>query len=108
MSMQQQMRAKLEGALAPLHLELINESHKHSVPKGSESHWNVIVVSPAFEGKNPLARHRAVYSALGEELKAGIHALTLKALTPAEWERAGGAVTNPSPDCHGGSKHDKL
>ena len=108
MSMEQQIKTKLEGALAPLHLELLNESHKHSVPKGSESHWSVVVVSRAFEGKNPLARHRAVYSALGEELKAGIHALTLKALTPSEWEAAGGAVSNPSPKCHGGSKRATL
>jgi BolA family transcriptional regulator, general stress-responsive regulator len=108
MSMEQQMKTKLEGALAPLHLSLWNESHKHSVPKGSESHWNVVVVSGAFEGKNPLARHRAVYSALGEELKAGIHALTLKALTPSEWEAAGGTVSNPSPKCHGGSKRTTL
>ena len=61
-------------------------------------------VADAFAGKNPLQRHRAVYAALGDELKAGLHALTMKTLTPDEWEAAGGDVQNPAPPCRGGSK----
>jgi len=40
------------------HLEVINESHKHNVPEGAESHFNVVIVSSAFEGKKLLTRHR--------------------------------------------------
>ena len=51
-------------ALAPVHLEVvsgqINESYKHNVFKGAESHFTVFVVSESFDGKNMLARHRLV------------------------------------------------
>lgn len=104
MSMRERIEARLVEALRPERMRLANESHKHSVPKGAETHWNLVIVSEAFEGKSPVARHRAVYGALDEELKSGIHALTLKALTPKEWEDLGGEVTNPAPPCLGGSK----
>lgn len=90
--------------LAPERLQLVNESHMHSGP-GAETHFNLIIVADAFTGKNPVQRHRQVFGALGEELKGGLHALTMKTLTPAEWEAAGGEVTNPAPRCRGGSKH---
>ena len=95
------------GVLAPVHLELINESYKHNVPEGSESHWNVVVVSAAFEGQRQVKRQRSVYAALKAEMAGGIHALTMKTLTPAEWQAAGGAVDNASPECLGGSKMDR-
>lgn len=107
MSMREQIEARLREHLAPERLRLENESHKHNVPAGSETHWNLIIISDAFADKTPIARHRQVYGALGAELKGGIHALTLKALTPAEWQAAGGEVTNPAPPCRGGSRHDK-
>lgn len=109
MSMQERISAKLIEALAPERLALENESHRHNVPKGSETHWNLIIVSPRFEGLSRVQRQRTVYGVLDEEMKQkkGIHALTMKALTPSEWEAAGGEVTNPAPPCLGGSKHDK-
>ena len=106
MSMREEIESRLLEHLQPERMQLENESHKHSVPKGSETHWNLIIVSRAFDGKSPVARHRQVYAALGEPLKKGVHALTLKALTPEEWDAAGGEVTNPAPKCRGGSKHD--
>ena len=106
MAMAQRIETALQ-TLAPLHLELINESHKHNVPEGSESHWNVVVVSAVFEGQRLVKRQRAVYGALKNEMASGIHALTMKTLTPVEWQAAGGAVSNPSPECLGGSKHDR-
>ena len=51
MSVQQRIETKIRTALAPSHLEVINESHKHSVPPGSESHFKLVIVSPTFEGK---------------------------------------------------------
>jgi stress-induced morphogen len=51
---------------------------------GGLDHWQAVIVSAAFEGLNPVARHRRVYAALAEEMKGPIHALTLTALTPSE------------------------
>jgi len=105
MAMAEQIERALQ-VLSPIHIELINESHKHNVPEGSESHWNVVVVSEAFEGQRLVKRQRTVYGALKAEMAGGIHALTMKTLTPTEWSAAGGTVSNPSPECLGGSKHD--
>jgi len=101
MSMEMRIRTRLDEALQPVHVQLVNESGSHSVAPGSETHWNLVVVSAAFEGRRLLHRHRAVYAALGEELRAGIHALTMKALAPDEWD--GSAVDNVAPPCLGGS-----
>ena len=54
-------------------------------------HFEARVVSEAFAGKLPLARHRMVYATLGERMGGEIHALALKTLTPEEAARAGGA-----------------
>lgn len=107
MSMADRIEQRLLDELAPERLALKNESHQHNVPGGSESHWNLIIVSDRFSGQSPVARQRAVYRALTAEMQDGIHALTMKALTPDEWEAAGGEVENPAPKCMGGSKHDR-
>jgi len=102
-SIAQAIESKLRSALAPTVLEIINESSMHSVPKGSETHFKVVVVSPAFEGKSPVARHQLVYKALAEEMRPGkIHALAITSRTPGEWASAPEA--NTSPECRGGSK----
>ncbi|PBS13379.1 BolA family transcriptional regulator [Lysobacteraceae bacterium NML93-0792] len=54
-------------------------------------HFEALVISPAFAGKLPLARHRMVYATLGERMGGEIHALALRTLTPDEHARAGGA-----------------
>ena len=94
---------KLREGFAPAHLEVINESHMHSVPKNSETHFKVVVVSEGFAGKSLVARHRAVNDALAAELAAGVHALSIQAPTPEQWVARGGAVP-ASPRCLGGSK----
>jgi BolA protein len=93
---------KLAAALAPTTLVVENESRMHSVPKGSETHFKVLVVSEAFEGQPLVERHRRVHALLAEELAAGVHALTIRALTPAQAAKS----TTPfqSPPCLGGSK----
>lgn len=100
------IRTKLTQALAPEHLEVINESHMHAVPPGSESHFRVLVVSPQFEGLSLLQRHRLVNETLREELSTCVHALAIQAKTPQQWS------SNPSlaksPPCMGGSKHDNT
>jgi len=101
---QERIHEKLTAALAPAHLEVENESHNHNVPKGSETHFKVLVVSDAFDGLGAIDRHRRVHAALADELKKGLHALTLRALTPAQWAAEGGASDFKSPPCLGGSK----
>lgn len=100
---QESIQSKLARALAPVHLEVENESRMHSVPAGSETHFKVLVVSEAFQGMSPLERHRRVNDIVREEFGAGLHALTIRAMTPDEWERQGGADFR-SPACLGGSK----
>jgi BolA protein len=97
--------AKLTDDLEPVHLDVVNESGMHSVPKGSETHFKVLVVSAAFEGLGSIDRHRRVHSILKAELKGGVHALTIRAMTPSEWSAQAGAAFE-SPKCLGGSVGD--
>lgn len=81
MALEQQIRERLESALAPTELEVVNESHRHAGHAGDdgsgESHWHVVIASDSFNGKNRLARHRAVHDALGPEILGRIHALAI-------------------------------
>lgn len=103
MSRQSRIQAQIRDVLAPIHLEVVDESHMHSVPPGAESHFKVLVVSERFEGQGPVARHRAVNRLLAEELQGGLHALALHTWTPEEWFEKGGEAP-ASPPCQGGSK----
>jgi len=101
MTVQQSIQTKIAAALAPSHLEVFNESHMHSVPPGSESHFRVVVVSDRFEGLPLVRRHQTVNLILEREFEDGLHALSMQTLTGAEWTRRGGR-TRASPACHGG------
>lgn len=103
----ERIKEKLERELTPVFLSLIDESHGHSVPKGAESHFNLILVSSEFTGKSRVQRQRQVYQSLGDELRAGLHALTMKTLTPDEWDATDGKLDNPSPPCRGGQKSNE-
>jgi BolA protein len=103
MSRQESIRTRLSSALDPVHLDVENESHMHSVAPGSETHFKVLVVSQAFAGLGAVERHRRVHDLLREELASGLHALSLRALTPDEWAHKGEAGFR-SPPCLGGSK----
>ncbi|MCO6428950.1 BolA family transcriptional regulator [Nitrosomonas communis] len=96
------IEAKLQS-LQPQFLEVINESHKHNVVAGSESHFKVTIVSDEFNGKMLLARHRMINSILADELAHSIHALFLHTMTTEEWFEKSG-MSNNSPPCLGGSK----
>lgn len=81
------MRDMLTEALAPLALAVNDDSHKHAGhagARGGQGHFSVSVVSAAFAGKLPLARHRLVYSALGDMMTTDIHALAITAKAPDE------------------------
>ena len=103
MSRKQIIEDKLSEGLAPIRLEVIDESHQHSVPAGAESHFNLLVVSAAFQGLARVARHRRVYQLLDAELAQGLHALTMTLLTPDERAARGGEAV-ASPPCTDGSK----
>ena len=90
-------------ALAPEHLEVINESYKHNVPEGSESHFKVVIVSDEFADTMLVARHRRVNDLLAEEIQGPVHALSIHAMTPEEWFESG-ARSPDSPECLGGNK----
>ncbi|MCP4871966.1 MAG: BolA family transcriptional regulator [Proteobacteria bacterium] len=91
---------KLNEALSPDHLEVINESDQHKGPPGRESHFRVLVVADIFDGQRLVGRHRMVNKTLKAELDAGLHALAIEALTPAQWEERNG-VRMESPACGG-------
>ncbi len=93
MSVEKSMREKLTKAFSPSELSVENESGKHAGHSGArdhlgrvtgETHFRVRIVSSQFEGKSRVDRHREVNAALKEELAGPVHALAVKALTPAE------------------------
>ncbi len=82
MSMAKTIEIKLKAALAPSHLEVIDNSHHHighaGHREGGETHWKVIIVASIFNGKNRLQRQRLVNAALKDELSGPIHALEME------------------------------
>lgn len=81
------IRAALQMALAPTQLEVRDDSHRHAGHAGARDgrgHFHVDIVSGAFAGLSPLARHRAVYAALGDLMTTDIHALSMSARAPDE------------------------
>ncbi len=88
MEMAARIRAKLDAALTPERLEIIDESARHAghagARPGGETHFRVEIVSAAFAGERQLARQRRVYAILKDELEDSVHALSLSTLTPGE------------------------
>ncbi len=107
MTVQQTIESKITAELQPSHLEVVNESHMHSVPPGSESHFKLVVVSEQFAGKARVARHRMVNGILADELDGHVHALSMQTHTAGEWRDRAGSVLD-SPACLGGGKADSA
>lgn len=88
MTYRQRMEDKLRAAFAPVHLAIADDSARHAghagAREGGETHFKVLVVSDAFAGQSRVQRQRAVYSVLAAEIQERVHALELRALTPAE------------------------
>ena len=83
------IREKLEKELSPVELQVDDVSYQHAGHAGvrgrdGETHFNVKIVSPKFEGQSLVKRHRMVYDALAEELQSGLHAISIVAKTPQE------------------------
>lgn len=80
------IRQKLELALHPDVLEIIDHSAAHAGHYGNQGggHYNITIISAEFEGKTLVQRHQLIYKALGDMMKSEIHALGINALTPTE------------------------
>ena len=82
------MRLRLEQALKPSRLELIDDSEAHRGHGGynpaGESHFSLAIESPAFAGKSRVERQRMVYAALAELMDERVHALSIRATAPGE------------------------
>jgi BolA protein len=88
MSVADTIRRKLTERFAPLRLDIVDESQRHAGHAGArpegETHFAVTIVSAGFTGQSRVARQRLVYATLAEELRGGVHALSLATLTPEE------------------------
>jgi BolA protein len=95
--MRKRIESKLATAFSPQHLEVIDESHRHSGHSGGHghapfdggggTHFRVRMISEKFATMSRLARHRAVQETLKEELADGVHALALELAAPGEQTR---------------------
>ena len=103
MNKQSIIEQKIRVALAPMHLEVLDESHQHNVPEGSQSHFKLVVVSDEFAGMSLINRHRQINAVLKQEFDNGLHALALHTMTPEEWFNKGGNIP-ATPECLGGAK----
>jgi BolA protein len=83
-----EMLARLNSALLPTNIELIDDSEQHRGHGGynpaGESHFTLKIESSAFVGKNRVERQRLIYAALGELMRERVHALSIKAKAPGE------------------------
>lgn len=99
MSVRDRIVQKLSADFAPEHLEVLDESHKHrghaGWREGGETHFRVRIGAASLDAMTRLGRHRAVMTALDDEIKAGVHALAI------EFVSAGGAVAAPVVEEHG-------
>jgi BolA protein len=81
MSKAEKIRARLAEALTPAVLDVVDDSESHrghaGYQDGGESHFHVVIRAQSFEGQSRIARHRAVHAALGKDLMASIHALSM-------------------------------
>jgi BolA protein len=88
MSIRDRIINKLTSQLSPELLEVIDDSNSHAGHAGwkesGETHFNVLIISSAFENKSKVVRHKMVYSILAEEMRDKVHALSVKAFTSAE------------------------
>lgn len=103
MVVQQEIEQQLQSGFSPEFLDVANESHQHSVPANSETHFRVVIVSATFDGISRVARHQKVYAVLAQQLAGPVHALALHTYSPTEW-RQRQQPAPASPECLGGSK----
>ncbi|MCO6415408.1 BolA/IbaG family iron-sulfur metabolism protein [Siccirubricoccus sp. KC 17139] len=91
----ERLATALEAAFPPAEVRVADDSAQHAghagAAPGGETHFSVLVISPAFAGMSRLARSRAAHAALAAEFGGGMHALSLRLLTPEEAAASGSA-----------------
>ena len=103
MTVQEEIVMQLQERFSPDFLDVVNESHQHSVPPNSETHFKVVLVSRHFVDSSRVKRHQQVYAALATQMEGPVHALALHTFAPDEWQQRA-APAQASPPCKGGSK----
>jgi len=103
MERQKQIETMLQAAFNPSYLRVVNESHMHSVPANSETHFKLTVASNCFLGQSKVMRHQKIYGILKDLMQDGLHAVALHTYTNEEWQQIQ-QQTPKSPNCMGGSK----
>lgn len=98
-SIQTHIERAIKEAFHPTYLEVINESGNHLVPKGSETHFKLIVVSSQFEKLSRVERHKKIYHLIMSECSPPLHALQILAYSDLEWEKSKKTIPD-SPVCH--------
>lgn len=101
----QRLNDALSHALNPVMLTIEDESNRHHVPEGAETHFKIIAVSSRFNDMNRVARHRMVNACVSQEFSSGMHALSLHLYTPDEWKKHAVTVLD-SPKCRNGKHHN--
>jgi BolA family transcriptional regulator, general stress-responsive regulator len=108
MRIAQLIRDRLTTALAPIRLDLLDDSARHAGHSGAraegESHFRLTIVAAVFAGKNRIERQRLVFEAIGDLMRTDVHALSITALTPAE---ADAAAQEPRGATSGGLAGDR-
>ena len=89
MGFSQSIHEKIEAALKPHSLEIVNESHLHaghqeSFDGSGETHLRIKVVAEVFDGMNRVDRHRTINALVADEIAAGLHAIAIEAKAPSE------------------------
>ncbi|WP_201288009.1 BolA family protein [Psychromonas sp. L1A2] len=103
MIVQQTIQDKLKQRFKAEFLTVENESHNHSVPANSETHFKVTIVCEEFEGLRLIMRHRLINDLLSEELAGPVHALAMHTYTPTQWAEKN-QISPDSAKCLGGGK----
>lgn len=90
MELRERIENRLRDALAAERVEIVDESHLHAGHEGARGgggHLRAVIVSDRFAGQSAVERQRMVYGVLADEMKAEIHALSMRTLTPDEWNQ---------------------
>ena len=86
------IKDRLESALTPEYLEIVDESYLHTGHPGAKEsgggHYNIEIIAETFKEKTPLERHKMIYLALGDAMGKEIHALSISAKTKEEAQTA--------------------
>lgn len=103
MTIEAELRSRIQEAFPQAQVLLENESYKHNVPDGSETHFVMTLVADEFDAMPRVKRHQAVYGLVSDLLEGPVHALALHLYSPQQWVQRHQQSPN-SPECLGGGR----